>query len=154
VKAILYEKAVGENGYTHWSLIRQLDNFPSEFLDVSMFPYFFSPDFMYYIDYEPSKKSFLIRHSMTQVDMHEIPQDVIKSDEPMRTKAKKMLFYDDKELIVINKAGKKEAIEKKVSIVDNFRTISSSVIPYFKEGRDHYYSEPDIPPQLDIMTRL
>lgn len=62
---------------------------------------------------------------MTQIDMHIIPKDVINDDEDLRTKAKKLLFYDEGEIIVISKEGGDEAIEKKVSINDNFKDISS-----------------------------
>ena len=68
VKALMYEKQLLEgnaNGFCEWKIVRQMDNFPDELLDVSLYPYFFSPEFTYYLDYDPSSAQFIVRHSMT-----------------------------------------------------------------------------------------
>jgi len=53
IKALLYERNDLPNKYTEWKIIRQLDNYPDELIDVSLYPYYFSPDFTYYLDYDP-----------------------------------------------------------------------------------------------------
>jgi len=66
VKAMLYSKKSidkNEDPLCEWKILRQLDHFPNELLDVSMYPYFFSPEFTYYIDYDPSSDQFIIRNS-------------------------------------------------------------------------------------------
>jgi len=73
---------------------------------------------------------------MTQIDLYHVPKDVINVEEDIRTKAKKILFYEENELMVVSKLGGQESILKRVDIKNNFKDISSMVIPYFNASKD------------------
>ncbi len=154
IKALLYERNDLPNKYTEWKIIRQLDNYPDELIDVSLYPYYFSPDFTYYLDYDPKSGQFIIRHSMTQIDLYHVPKDVINVEEDIRTKAKKILFYEENELMVVSKLGGQESILKRVDIKNNFKDISSMVIPYFNASKDQCFVDPDVRGKLDVLNRL
>ena len=48
--------------------------------------------------------------------MHEIPPDVIGDDEDMRDKAKKVIFNEEDQLIVMDAVNTKQTIEKKQEV--------------------------------------
>ena len=45
VKALLYEGAELDDNYVEWRLVRKLENYPYEFMELSLYPFYFSPCF-------------------------------------------------------------------------------------------------------------
>ena len=54
IKALIYVyPKIRDDGLVEWRLLRNLTNFPRELFEVSLSPYYFSPSFKYFIDFNP-----------------------------------------------------------------------------------------------------
>jgi len=66
VKAMVYVyPQIRDDGLVSWRMLRNLTNFPKELLEVSPSPFYFSPSFKYYIDFNPLTNEFYIVHTVT-----------------------------------------------------------------------------------------
>jgi len=154
IKALLYVKGdPSEDGTVEWTVLRNLENFPSELLDQSQYPYFFSPNFTFYLDFNPHTREFKVKHSLTQIELLSVPTDIVDDTEPIPAKAKKLLFYDENKLIVINKEGVEKMVEFDVN-AKQWKEISNYIIPFFQLKEGHYFVDPEVPPSHDIIARL
>jgi hypothetical protein len=60
-------------GVVKWELIRRIVQFPMDISECTYANYLFSPDLMYYSDYDKSEDCFLIKRSIDQTVKEKIP---------------------------------------------------------------------------------
>jgi hypothetical protein len=65
-RVFLYkQESVDEEGFTKWKMVKRLLNFPKDISEVSYHNFLFSPDLMFYLDFDKSKEVFLIKRTLT-----------------------------------------------------------------------------------------
>lgn len=88
--------------------------------------YLFSPDLMYYLDFDKSDNCFLIRKSIDQTTKCLIPKGIMNpaSEEPVKI-GKRFRWVDSQVIKVINTEG----IEKIIDISNGFKDINQDTVP-------------------------
>lgn len=128
----LYERVnIGQETATNevmWKPIHRFKKLPFELLNLTDYPYIFSPSFKRYIDLDDTRTKFLIMNSETEKPASEIPEDLMSGkDEPIKDVVRRFRWLSDNLIHIISIDG----IEKIVDITDNYREVSYNVIPLY-----------------------
>jgi hypothetical protein len=118
-----------------WQLEHRFSQFPDDLITVTQYPFLFSPDFSQYIDVDRKQKLFIIKDSMTQNRVTDIPDHIINfKSEDLLSVAARFAWDGADSLKVISKDG----IERKIAIKKdrengcfNFEEEKLNVIPLF-----------------------
>ena len=97
-----------------WKLKKKIMRFPIDLANVTFVNYLFSPNFLYYLDFNKQKKVYVIKKTLTQIDYCEISNGLMnpEDDKDIALVGKKFQWIDNNQFRVINNDG----IEKTVKI--------------------------------------
>ena len=65
-KVLLYQRIPGAlNNVCKWKLAKRLTKFPMDLAGLTYMNYIFSPDLMYYLDYDHNEANFVIKETLS-----------------------------------------------------------------------------------------
>jgi len=98
-------------------------------LNLTQYPYIFTPNFTKYIDIDDSRTKFLIRSTFkNERKIAEIPRELMSAvDEDIKDVMRRFRWIDSRLIHVINHEG----IELIVDTADNFKEIEFNFIPLY-----------------------
>ncbi|CDW90656.1 UNKNOWN [Stylonychia lemnae] len=129
-----FQKESNSSNRVKLEFIRNIHDFPSEFIDDQIFndlPHFFSPNFLRYVTLDSSKTQFLIKDFDTGLVLYQIPQDLmrVESGQNLLFIIYRFIFIDDETFKIVSEDG----IEKLVHIDNGFQQLGFNYIPFFNE---------------------
>lgn len=98
-------------------MIKRLTRFPMDMSECTYANYLFSPDLMYYLDYDRQNNKFVFKETLTQKPYVDIPTGLMNpQDEDVKNIAKRFKWIDSERIKLVNKEG----IEKVIDIKNGF----------------------------------
>ena len=97
--------------------MRRISRFPHDLANITFVNYLFSPNFMFYLDFNKNDKHFVIKKTLDQTDFVRIPNGVMHPGDgkDIALVGKKFQWLSNTTIRVINDDG----IEKTVDITNN-----------------------------------
>ena len=119
-----YDKPRDPSDYTktgalevNWIFVRRINRFPHDLANITFVNYLFSPNFMYYLDFNKVQNKFVIKKTLDQLDKVQIPSGLMNPGDGKEVAlvGKKFQWLNNSTFRVINDDG----IEKTVDIENN-----------------------------------
>jgi hypothetical protein len=137
------------SGEVTWNVARRIEHFSTDMSDFSYFNYCFTPDLMLYMDYSKADNKYMIKKSLDQTVLIEIPEGFFnpKANDPLKM-GKRFMFTSNNTFKLVSD----DCLEKVYDFTDILappKPIAYCRVPmlninkYDKESSSaHFYSEP------------
>jgi hypothetical protein len=79
-RVFLYQRTKGMFGAAKFKMIKRMSKFPMDMSENTYANYLFSPDLMYYLDYDRMSRQFVIKETLTQKPFVKIPKGLMNTD--------------------------------------------------------------------------
>lgn len=92
-----------------WNILRRIEYFSTDMADFSYFNYCFTPNLQHYIDYSKADNKYMIRRSIDQSLLMDIPQGFFstKAEEP-ECISKRFMFVSNTRFKLVSKDSLEE----------------------------------------------
>ena len=95
-----------------WKIEHRINRFPRNLVENTSVPYLFSPNFEYQLDFNVSKRQFVIIAMKTQFLYMEIPKDLLSTSwknssnlESLKIICSRFLWISDRKFRIVNQAN-------------------------------------------------
>ncbi len=146
-KVLLYKRAKGMFGSCKWQMVKRINRFPMDMSEGTYMNFLFSPDLMYYLDFDKSNNQFIIKETLTQTPYRSIPIGLmgVSESETVNQIARRFMWIDANTVRITNIEG----LEKMVDITNGFKEISYASVPLFAVSKaetykHYYYDKPSL----------
>ena len=130
------------NNTITWVRVHTFSRFPNDIIHLTQYPFVFSPNFTYYLDLDEDHTSFIIRSSIDEREVYDIPLELMNAEEEdLKDVVRRFRWIDEEQLHIINHEG----IERIVNINDNFKEKQFNFIPLYDSEickKTHYMLDP------------
>lgn len=138
-----------------WHQVHRFHKLPLELLNLTEFPFIFSPSFSRYIDLDDSHTKLIIRNSLNHEKViSKIPEELMSGKEEAITDVvRRFRWLSDDRLHIINKEG----IERIVDIQDGYKEVQFNFIPLYDKTictKQHYMHDPPSYLQSECLKTL
>ena len=145
-----------EGNMVQWWPAHRFNNIAVDLMNITQYPYLFSPNFTKYIDIDNAHTNFIIRSvDKEETVLAKIPDRLMSSSlESLHDQASRFRWIDENTIHVINQQG----IERLIDITDNnFNEIEFNFIPLYDAAyckSRHYQFDPPTYAEDQTLDRL